>query len=98
MSNIDPLIAAITPETKWYVVLRPFGGDNGYRFSRGEVVDVSGWIQPDRLVSNRYITALPHGVDVPEPDQDGVRVLTLSDTQASSVPEKKRPTPNRKRT
>ena len=96
MSNIDPMIEAITPKTKWFVVLRPFGGDAGKRFVRGEVVDVSDWIHYKRLVDNRYIMALPHGSEVPKQDKIGERHIVLTDEQTESVPAKKRPIPSRK--
>lgn len=95
MSNIDPLIFAITPITNWYVVLRSFGGENDKKFARGEVVDVSDWIHHKRLVDNRYIMALPHGVDVPELDKNKERHIQLTEEQSQVVPEKKRPNPER---
>jgi len=96
VSNVDPLIEAITPKTKWFVVLRPFGGDGEKRFARGEVVDVSDWVHYKRLVSNRYLMALPHGVDVPELDENGERHVSLSEEQIQVIPEKKSPSPARK--
>lgn len=94
--SIDPLISAVTPKTKWYVVLRPFDGER--RLVRGEVVDTSGWVHLNRLVELRYIAPLPHGADVPEEDSDGRRLLELQDQQKEQVPAKKRPTPTRKTT
>lgn len=90
----DPLIEAVTPPTPWYVVLRPFDGD--HRYSRGEVVDTTGWTHHRRLIDLRYIAALPHGADLPEPGEDGRRFLALNEEQAEKVPPKKRPTPTRK--
>ena len=86
---IDPLIQAITPATKWYVVLRPFTGGEDVRLVRGEVVDSTGWRRVERLVELRYVQMLPHGVAVPEPDGDGRRILVVADDGA--VPEKKMP-------
>lgn len=85
----DPLLEAVTPETKWYVVLRPFDGD--HRYTRGEVVDTSGWTHRVRLEDQRYVAPLPHGAEVPEPDSDGFRFLTLDAEQEQKVPAKKRP-------
>lgn len=90
----DPLIIAVTPKTDWYVVLRPFDGER--RFARGEVVNTEGWIHRNRLVDNRYITPLPHGAELPEPDKAGVRLLSLNAEQEKMVPAKKRPVPTRK--
>ena len=93
MSN-DPLITAITPKTDWYVVLRPFqGGEDDTNLIRGEVVNTEGWIRPYRLAELRYIAPMPHGVDVPEPNEDGRRILVLNEEQEQAVPEKKRPAP-----
>jgi hypothetical protein len=86
---IDPLIQAITPATKWYVVLRPFMGGGDERLVRGEVVDSTGWRRVERLVELRYIQALPHGVTVPQPGGDGRRILEVADDGV--VPEKKKP-------
>lgn len=96
MSNADPLIEAITPKTNWYVVLRPFSGDVGKRFVRGEVVDTSDWRFAKVLVENRYIAPLPFGSDLPEPDGNGVRFINLDKAQTEAIPAKKRPTPVRK--
>lgn len=85
----DPLISAITPEQKWYVVTRPFNGDGDYRFVRGEVVDTTGWTHHKRLVELRYLQPLPHGAPVPSEDADGRRILEVADD--GSVPEKKKP-------
>ena len=91
----DALIKAVRPDTKWYVVLRPFDGD--HRFVRGEVVDTTGWVHLDSLVENRYISPLPHGASVPDEDGDGRRVIELTKTQERKVASKKRPpVPSRK--
>lgn len=73
MSVKDPLLEQVTPKTKWFVVLRPFGGENG-NFVRGEVVDTTGWLHLNALASRRYISPLPHGAEVPNEttDADGV--------------------------
>ena len=65
MTVKDPLIESVTPKTKWVVVLRPFDG-NGIRYERGQVVDSTGWIHTNTLVSRRYIAPLPYGAEVPE--------------------------------
>jgi hypothetical protein len=89
----DPLIEAVRPPTKWYVVLRPFKGDRA--FVRGEVVDVTGWTHLTSLVQNRYVDALPHGAEVPDENADGIRIIELSKEQARKVAPKKRPIPKR---
>ena len=94
--SVDPLIKAVTPETKWYVVLRPFDADR--RLARGEVVDTSSWMHLDRLVDLRYVAPLPHGAEVPSPNSDGIRLIALDDQQKEQVPAKKRPVPTRKTT
>lgn len=38
----------------WYIVLRPFLGDNVQR-SRGRAVETTDWIHTERLVTQRYI-------------------------------------------
>ncbi len=90
MSN-DPLIAAITPKTDWYVVLRPFHGEGDALLIRGEVVNTKEWIRPERLADLRYIAPMPHGVDVPEPNDDGRRLIVLDEEQLEVVPETKQP-------
>ena len=85
----DPLIKAVRPDTKWFVVLRPFDGDR--RFVRGEVVDTTGWVHLDALVENRYIAHLPHGAEVPSEDGDGRRIIELTKQQERKVASKKRP-------
>lgn len=94
MTVHDPLIAAITPDSPWYVVLRPFSADR--MFVRGEVIDAGSWKTTNTLIEHRYIAPLPHGAALPEPDADGVRLIDLDDQQAALVPEKKRPVPARK--
>ena len=74
---IDPLIEAITPKSKWYVVVRRVSGERV--FERGEVVDTTGWRRVDALVANRYITPLPHGAKVPSENSDGVRMLVVEE-------------------
>ena len=88
--TVDPLIEYVTPDTKWYVILRPFNGEGDYRFVRGEVVDTTGWRRIDSLVSNRYIQALPSGASVPEPDAEGRRIVAVVSGD-TSIPEKKKP-------
>ena len=88
--TVDPLIEYVTPDTKWYVILRPFNGEGDYRFVRGEVVDTTGWRRIDSLVSNRYIQALPSGASVPEPDAEGRRIVDVASGD-TSIPEKKKP-------
>jgi len=85
----DPLIQAVTPPQKWFVVLRPFDGDR--RFVRGEVVDTTTWTHVRSLVDNRYISALPHGADVPGEDAEGRRIIELTKAQERKVASKKRP-------
>jgi len=85
----DPLIKAVRPDTKWYVVLRPFDGDR--RFVRGEVCDTTGWTHIDSLIENRYVAPLPHGAKLPEEDDEGRRIIELTKTQERKVASKKRP-------
>jgi hypothetical protein len=94
--SIDPLIKAITPETNWYVVLRPFQGERESKYVRGEVVDTHGWTHKGRLVELRYVSPLPFGADVPEADEEGRRIIDLNSQQKEQVPYKKRPVPQRK--
>lgn len=95
MPTKDPLIEAISPKTFWFVVLRPFSGDN-CRFVRGEVVDTTEWRSRSTLLEHRYIAPLPHGASLPSPDEDGRRIIDLDEDQQAIVPEKKRPVPTRK--
>ena len=83
MSKKDPLIEAVTPITNWFVVLRPFGGDNG-EFVRGQVVDTSEWRHTGALASRRYIAPLPYGAKVPNEvvGDDGVKRRILAEESA----------------
>lgn len=85
----DPLVQAVTPDTKWFVVLRPFDGER--RFVRGEVVDTTAWTHVRALVENRYVAALPHGAPVPAEDGEGRRIIELTKAQERKVASKKRP-------
>jgi len=91
--SVDPLIAAITPKSDWFIVLRPFvGGEDSANLVRGEVVNASGWGKdPQRLVELRYLATLPHGVAVPSVNEDGKRLIILSSQQENMVPKKKQP-------
>lgn len=87
MSVKDPLLEAVTPDTKWYVVLRPFGGDNT-TFVRGEVVDTTGWIHRNALVNRRYIAPFPYGGTIPEPTEqpDGTTRRVIVEEQKETKP------------
>jgi hypothetical protein len=94
VSNKDPLIEAVTPDTNWYVVLRPFGGQ-ATEFVRGEVVDTNGWLHTNTLVNRRYIAPLPYGAKVPEeteqPDGTIRRMIVLDGEALESKPARKKP-------
>lgn len=91
MSNIDPLLEALTVKTDWYVVLRPFQGDGDERYVRGEVVNARTWMHRRRLVDLRYIAPLPHGAPFPEEDADGRRVVVLDEAAAAEIHPQRRP-------
>lgn len=93
--SVDPLIAAITPPSDLFVVLRPFQGKDDIRYSRGEVVDTNTWIHKDRLVELRYVSPLPHGAKIPTKGSDGRMFISLNEEQEVIVPQKKRPVPTR---
>lgn len=96
--QIDEVLEAVAPKTSWYVVIRPFEGDNG-PLVPSEVVDTSSWMYTKNLIELRYIRPLPYGVAVPEltkqADGSERRILT-ADTPLVDMSEK-RPTPTRKK-
>ena len=91
--SIDPLVSAVTPKTDWFIILRPFHGEDDERLLRGEVVNTTEWLPHRRttLVDMRYVAPLPAGADLPEPDDEGRRIIELDEEQEQQVPEKKRP-------
>ena len=59
--------------SNWYIVMRPFVAEEG-RLVAGQIVDTTDWLHTDVLRQNRYIMAIPNGVEIPEPKptEDGV--------------------------
>ena len=73
----------------WYIVLRPFLGDNVQR-SRGRAVATTDWVHPERLVTPRYIRPATAQELVQHPDilaaqQAMAPVLASADTSAVAV-------------
>lgn len=95
--QVDKVLEDVLPQTTWYIVLRPFGGDD-HALIAGEIVDTASWRHVKSLVERRYIKPLPHGVSLPEPTvgDDGIsrRLLTSVEKVGEDA---KRPTPTRKK-
>lgn len=94
MPAIDPIIAALVQAQPWYVVLRPLAiaGDR----VRGEVIDSREFIagRADALVEARYLYQLPFGMEPPDPDHEGRRMLPVENLETlARVRDQKRPTP-----
>ena len=100
-----------TFNSKWYIVMRPFVGEEG-KLVAGQVVDTTNWLHADTLHKNRYIMPIPNGVEIPEPKatEDGVmrrvflpnspmdkRAPLALDEALKNTPEEERPTPTRKK-
>lgn len=100
--DAEQMIQEILPETKWYLVMKPFEGETGKLVS-GEVVDTTNWLHTRSLMNNRYIAPIPVGITIPEPEEwtDGVmrRIYRPPNAiDASGTPDTaKRPTPTRKK-
>lgn len=75
--------------SNWYIVMRPFVAEEG-RLVAGQVVDTTNWLHTDVLRQNRYIMAIPNGVEIPEPKptEDGVmrRVFLPNSAMDKRVP------------
>lgn len=99
--TIEDILDSVVPQTNWYVVLRPFSGDNG-EHQIGEVVDTTTWLHTRVLIQRRYIRALPYGTPIPEETvgEDGIKRRILDMNQQNKTEEKakkaERPTPSRK--
>jgi hypothetical protein len=98
--TIEDILDSVVPQTNWFVVLRPFSGDNG-EYQIGEVVDTTDWLHTRVLIQRRYIRALPYGTPIPDEvvGSDGIkrRILELNQQTEKPKPAKaERPTPSRK--
>ena len=91
--DAESVIQGLMPDTKWYLVMKPFQGESGLLQS-GEVVDTSNWKHIKSLANSRYIMAVPAGVEIPEAKKgaDGVSRRIMSSEEISE-----RPTPSRKK-
>ena len=91
--DAESVIQGLMPDTKWYLVMKPFQGESGLLQS-GEVVDTSNWKHIKSLTNSRYIMAVPAGVEIPEAKKgaDGVsrRIMSSEETSERPIPSRKK--------